>query len=178
VYAIAIIFFFVGYLIFQQYQISSANRYDATQTAQGNRITAEYQRQEKAATVPTQALLSQAISALSKRDINAEMTVLLQQQIQQWRQEIIANEEPILPASDPPSWSTSFWLAVTVGFGTTVVAVSVVGYLLPSNRSVFLIGDEKRRQERAQQLRANIKWVIIAGIAVTVISSFILSHLH
>jgi hypothetical protein len=176
--AIAIVFFFVGYLIFQQYQISSANRFDAVQAAQGDRITAEYQQQEETAAVPTQALLSQAKSALSKHDMSAEMTVLLQQQIQQWSQEIITNEEPVLPASDPPSWSTSYWLAVTVGLGTTLVAVSIFGYLvLPSNRSVFLIGDERRKQERAKQLRANIKWVIIAGIAISVISSFILSHL-
>ena len=177
-YAIAIISFFVGYLIFQQYQITYANRYDAAQAAQGNRITAAYQRQETAATVPTQALLSQAIKALSKHDLSAEMAVLLQQQIQQWRQEIISNEEPIVPTSDPPSWSTSYLLVVTVGFGTALAVASVVGYLvLPSNRSVFLIGDEKRRQERAKQLRANIKWVVIAGIAVSVISGFILSHL-
>jgi hypothetical protein len=39
------------------------------------------------------------------------------------------------------------------------------------NRSVFLIGDEKRRQERGKQLRANVKWVIIAGMAVSAASS-------
>jgi hypothetical protein len=177
--AIATVFFFLGYLAFQHYQITYANNYSAAQGAQNNRITASYRQREHAATVPNQALLSQATSALSKHDLRAEITVLLQEQIEQWRMDIIANEEPIVPASDPPAWSTSFWMAVMVGGTATLAAVGAIGYLvLPSNRSIFLIGDEKRRQERAKQLRANIKWVIIAGIAVSVISGFILSHLH
>jgi hypothetical protein len=177
-YAVAAVFLFLGYLGFQQYQISYANRFDAIQTATSNRANVVFRQKENAATIPTQTLLSQAVNALSKHDFGAEIGVLLQQQIAQWRQQIISREEPVITYSNPPSWSTSYWLAVAVGCAAAVAAVGVVGYLvLPSNNSVFLIGDEKRRQERAKQLRANVKWVIIGGIIVSVISGFILSHL-
>jgi hypothetical protein len=170
-YAVAAIFFFVGYLAFQQYQISYANSFNATQTTKTNRADAAYRQKENAAIVPTQTLLSQAVNALSKHDLSAEVGVLLQQQIEQWRQQIIFNEEPTIAPLRPPSWSISYWLAVAVGCATAAAAVGIVGYLvLPSSGSVFLIGDEKRRQERAKQLRANIKWVIIAGIIVSVVS--------
>jgi hypothetical protein len=178
-YAVAAIFLFLGYLGFQQYQISYANRFNATQTVKADRANAAVRQKENAAIIPTQTLLSQAESAVSKHDLSAEVAVLLQQQIEQWRQEIISNEEPVGPAPNPPSWSTSFWLALAVGCAIALAAVGLVGYLiLPSNRSVFLIGDEKRRQERAKQFRTNVKWVIIAGTAVSVISGLILSHLH
>lgn len=179
-YAVAVIFLFLGYLGFQQYQISYANRFTAAQTINDNRANTAFRQKENAATIPTQTLLSQAENALSKHDLGAEVAILLQEQIEQWRQEIISSsEEPVGPVSNPPSWSTSYWLAVTVGCATALAAAGIVGYLiLPSNRSVFLIGDEKRRQERAKQLRTNIKWVVIAGIAVSVISGFVLSHLR
>ena len=178
-YAVAAIFFFVGYLVFQQYQISSANSFNAAQTTKTNRAEAVYRKKENAAIVPTQTLLSQAESALSKHNLSAEIGVLLQQQVQQWRQQIIFNAEPIIPSQDPPSWSTSYWLAVAVGCATAAAAIGVVRYIvLPGSGSVFLIGDERRRQERSKQLRANIKWVIIAGSIVSVVTGFILSHLH
>lgn len=178
-YAVAAIVFFLAFIGFQQYQNSHVNSFNAAQTTKTNRADAAYRQKENAAIVPTQTLLSQAVNALSRHDLSAEIGVLLQQQIGQWRQQIVINEEPIIPASNPPSWSTSFWLALAVGCAAAAAAFGVVGYLvLPNSGSVFLIGDEKRRQERAKQLRTNIKWVIIGGIIVTVVSSFILSHLH
>ena len=177
-YAVAAIFFFIGLFGFQQYQNSYVNRFNAAQTAQVNRANAANRQKETAATIPEKTLLSQATNALSKHDLNAEIGVLLQQQIQQWRQDIIRSEEPTIPYPDPPSWSTSGWLDFAVGCVAAAAAVGFAGYLvLPSNASVFLIGDEKRRQERAKQLRTNIKWVIIAGLAVSIVGGFILSHL-
>src|ERR1017187_1067699 len=75
-YAVAAIFFFVGYLAFQQYQISYANSFNAAQTTKTNRADTAFRQKENAAIVPTQTLLSQAVDALSKHNINAEISVL------------------------------------------------------------------------------------------------------
>lgn len=177
-YAVAVISFFLVYLIFQQIQISHANSFNAAQTAKANRANAAFRQKENVATVPTQALLSQAMSALSRHDLSAEIGVLLQQQIAQWRQQIISSEEPIVTYPNPPSWSTSYWLAVAAGCVAAAAAVGFVRYLvLPGSGSVFLIGDEKRRQKRAGKRRTlimqGIGLALIVGIASSLIASFV-----
>ena len=177
-YAVAAIFFFIGFLGFQQYQNSHANSFNAAQTAKTNRVYASSQQKENAAVVPTQTLLSQAADALSKHDLSAEVGVLLQQQIEQWREQIIYTAEPIIPPQNPPSWSTSGWLAFGVGCVAAAAVAGFVGYVvLPGGGSVFLIGDEKRRQKRARKRRTligkGIVLTLILGIASSVIASFV-----
>jgi hypothetical protein len=177
-YAIAVVFFLVGYLAFQQYQISYANNFSTAQTSKTNRADAAYRQKENAAIVPTQTLLSQAENALSKHDLSAEIGVLLQQQIQQWRQQIIYTAEPVTPSQNPPSWSTSYWLAFAVGCAVAAAAAGVVRYLvLPGSGSVFLIGDEKRRQKRAKKRRTliikGIGLTLIVGIAASLLASLV-----
>jgi hypothetical protein len=166
-----LIFLLLGYFGFQQIQDSYINRFNAALATQDERLSAPYQ-QELSTT--TQRLLSQATSALSRHNLAAEVDFLVQQQIGQLRQQISAQQGAASADSTPPSWSTSFWLllavaaaAATVGFG--------IGYLLfPSNRSVFLIGDEKRRQDRADKRRkatVGIAITLILGVVSSIIAS-------
>jgi hypothetical protein len=178
-FSVVVIFFVLGYLGFQQYQNSYTNRFYAAQTAQADRTNAVYRQKQNSATIPTRTLLSQATNALSRHNLSAEIGVLLQQQIEQWRQQLITSEEPIIKYSNPPSWSTSYGLAFAIACAVAAAAAGVVAYLvLPNSGSIFLIGDEKRRQERAKQVRSNIKWVIIGGVIVSVVSSLIVEHLR
>jgi hypothetical protein len=175
-YAVAAIFFLVGFLGFQQYQNSYTNRYNAAQVARQIRAEAASQQAQNSVSVSPQSLLSQAKSALSKHNLSAEIGVLLQQQIGNWHQEIAFKPTPA--SSNPPSWSNSFWLPLAVGCAAAAAAYGAVGYVfLPDGGSVFLIGDEKRKQKRHEKFLANIKWVIFAGLLVCVLGGLILTHL-
>src|ERR1700677_377194 len=177
-YAVALIFLFVGYLAFQQHQISYANNFNAAQTNKVNMANTAYLEKDKAAIVPTQSLLSQAVNALSEHDLSAEIGALLQEQIQQWRQQVIYSAEPTVSTKNPPTWSTSYWLAVAVGCAAATLSVGIVRYLvIPGSGSVFLIGDGKQRQERSSKRRTliiqGIGLALIVGIAASLIASFV-----
>jgi hypothetical protein len=176
--AVAVIFFILGYFGFQQFQSNYANRFDAEQLSQSNRLTAPYLRELKAATPSSQELLAQAVNALSKKNLNAEISFLVGQQIAQLQQQVITNKESQVakPYSSLPSWASSFWLTVAAAGATAAMAVGI-GYLtLPSSQSVFLIGDEKYKQERADKRRENIKWSVIAAFVVSLATGIILLH--
>jgi len=180
---IAVVFFILSYLGFQQIQTSASNRFNAAQLAQASQSDTAT-RQELASTIAsTQRVLSQATSALSRHDHNAEVDFLVQQQIQQLRQQISSDKGSMASIGetpgnqDPPGWTTSGWLLLAVASATAAVAVGV-GYLVtPSSGSIFLIGDEKRRQDRADRRRTQIIWTIGGGFAVSVVASLFLTLL-
>jgi hypothetical protein len=181
---VAAVFFILGYLGFQQIQNSYANEFNARQMSQVSQSadTAD-QKQANAAVLSNQKLLSQATTALSRHDLNAEIDFLIQQQIRQLRQEIASDQATaaVTSSSDtpsdptPPLWSTSGWLLLAVA--CTMAAITVgFGYLvLPSNKSVFFIGDERRRQERANNRRTQLRWTIGGGFIVSIVSGLLLS---
>jgi hypothetical protein len=181
---VAVVFFILGYLGFLQIQNSYANDFNARHMAQvAQSSTAADQKQANTAVLSTQRLLSQATTALSRHDLNAEIDFLIQQQIGQLRQELTSDQamEAITSSSDtpsnptPPWWSTSGWLLLAVA---CVIAAITVGFgylVLPSNKSVFLIGDEKRRQDRANNRRTQLRWTIGGGFIVSIVSGLLLS---
>jgi hypothetical protein len=95
----------------------------------------------------------------------------------QWRQQIISNEESQAATNEsdsPPWWSTSNWLPIVVAIGTAVFLAFFMFLIFPSNSSVFLIGDEKGRQDRADKRRKYILGIgatLIVGIASSLIAS-------
>jgi hypothetical protein len=85
----AAVFFVLGYLGFQQIQNSYANDFNARYSAQVSQSSdAASLEQANTAIASTQRLLSQATTALSRHNLNAEVDFLIQQQIVQLRQEI------------------------------------------------------------------------------------------
>lgn len=115
--AIAVICLFLGYLGFQQIQESHVNRFNAAQLVQANRNAT---KELKTNALSIQGLLSQATDAVSEHNVAAEVGVLLDQYMEQWRQEIISDEQSQSTAqqsgsSTPPWWSTSFFFAAAGG---------------------------------------------------------------
>ena len=182
---IAVVFLICGYLGFQQIQNSYANNVTARYQAQVSQSSAATsQKQANAAILSTQSLLSQANTALSIHDLNAEVNFLVEQQISQLHQELAADKSmaSLTSSSDtssdsgtPPSWSTSGWLTLAVACAIAAIAVSFGYLVLPSSKSVFLIGDEKRRQERANNRRTQLRWTVGAGFIVSILSGLLLS---
>ncbi len=182
--AIAVVFFILGYSVFLHIQDSYTSRFNAAHTAQISRSAeAADQKQANAAILSTQRLLSQATTALSEHDLNAEIAFLVQQQIGQLRQEIASDQATaaLTSSSDipsdptPPWWSTSYWLLLVVACAATAVAVGIGYLVIPSSSSVFLIGDEKRRQKRADKFRTNMIWAVGVGFIVSIVSGLLLS---
>jgi hypothetical protein len=182
----AVVFFILGYLVFQQIQNSYANDFNARYTAQASQSSdAESLERVSTAILSTQGLLSQATTALSRHNLNAEVDFLVQQQISPLRQEIASDKASmtaLTSSSDasgdpgtPPSWSTSGWLVLAVALAMAAIAVGFGYLLLPSSKSVFFIGDEKRRQERINNRRTQIRWTIVGGFMVSIVSGLLLS---
>jgi hypothetical protein len=94
---VAAVFFILGYLGFQQIQNSYANEFNARQMSQVSQSadTAD-QKQANAAVLSNQKLLSQATTALSRHDLNAEIDFLIQQQIRQRQQSLVAVTRPAI----------------------------------------------------------------------------------
>jgi hypothetical protein len=90
---VAIVFLIVGYLGFQQIQNSYVNEFNARNMAQVSQ-SAEVASQKQANTLilSNQRLLSEATTALSRHDVNAEIGFLIQQQIGQLHQEITSEQ--------------------------------------------------------------------------------------
>jgi hypothetical protein len=178
---IGLIFLVVGYIGFEQFQNSYVNQHNAEQLSRTNRVDAPYARELKAVTPSNQKLLAEAISALSQHNLNAEVGVLLQQQVGELRQGLVSTEEEqafnAITYSASPWWSNSYWLVLAVAIATAAIAVGI-GYLtVPSSQSVFLIGDENRRQERAAKRRERIIWGVGATFILGVLSGLV-SSLH
>jgi hypothetical protein len=181
---VAIVFFILGYLGFQQIQESHVNEFNARQVAQVSQSAAiADQKQGNTAMLSSQRLLSQATTALSRHNLNAEIDALIQQQIGQLRQEITSDQEMAATSSisdtpsdpTPPWWSTSWWLLLAVACAMAAVTVGFGYLVLPSNKSVFFIGDEKRRQDRADIRRTQLRWTIGGGFIVSIVSGILLS---
>jgi hypothetical protein len=182
---VAAVFFVLGYLGFLQIQNSYANRFTASYQAQvSQNADATDQRQANAAILSVQSRLSQATTALSKHDLNAEVDFLIEQQIGQLRQELASDKSmaALTSSSDtssdpgtPPSWSTSGWLALAVACAMAAITVGFGYLVLPSSKSVFLIGDEKRRQDRANNRRTQLIWTIGGGFIVSIVSGLLLT---
>jgi hypothetical protein len=182
--AIAVVFFILGYSVFLHIQDSYTSRFNAEQTAQVSRsAVAADRKQGNADMLSIQRQLSQAAAALSKHDLNAEIDFLVQQRIGQLRQELTSDQAmaAITSSSDmpsdptPPWWSTSYWLLLAVACTAAAVAVGVGYLVISSSNSVFLIGDEKRRQKRADKFRTNMIWVVGVGFIVSIVSGLLLS---
>jgi hypothetical protein len=155
---LAVMFFFLGYFGFQQYQNNYVNELRAEQAAQAGRLTAPYQRELAAAAPSNQKLLSQALNALSKQIISDRESQVT---------------SPIYSA--PPWWSGSYWLVIAVSGAAAAIAVGIGYITIPSSGSVFLIGDEQRRQEQSDKRREHIRWGILVALVVGVASGFISS---
>ena len=169
-YVIAAIFFVLGYFVFQQYQSSAINKYDTAQGALAAQTSGQYQRELETS---TQELLSQATASFSKHNLVAEVGFLVQQQIGQLRQQLSAQDSKSSAASEPPPWATSYWLLLGVAIATAAVMVGYAYLALPANNSVFLIGDEKQRQDRADKRRTQIRWGIGVPLVLGIFSSVI-----
>jgi hypothetical protein len=181
---VAVVFFILGYLGFQQIQNSYANGFNARYQAQVSQsATVAAQKQANTAFLANQRLLSQATTALSRHDLDAEVDFLIQQKIGQLRQEIISDQATtaITGTSDTPSdptpawWSTSGWLLLAVACAVAAIPVGFGYLVLPSNKSVFFIGDEKRRQDRANNRRTQLRWTIGGGFIVSIVSGLLLT---
>lgn len=178
--AVAVVFFILGYLGFQQIQNSYTNEFNARQMARVSQSSAVASR---IAILSNQRLLSRAATALSRHDLNAEMDFLIQQQIDQLRQEITGDQSVVanigsseMPSDPtPPWWSTSGWLLLAVACAMAAIVVGFGYLVLPSSKSVFLIGDEKRRQDRANNRRMQLRWTIGGGFIVSIVSGLLLS---
>lgn len=174
-YGVAVAFFILGYFGFEAFQNSYANKIEAEQLVEANRIGAPT---ERALIQANQRLLTQAMSALSKHDLNAEVSILVQEQVTQLQEQVSTttgsqNVAPLLPVA--PWWSNSYWLVLAVASTAAVAAVGT-GYLaIASDRSVFLIGSEKTRQERGDRRREFIRKGIGGAVIVTVLSTLILN---
>jgi hypothetical protein len=176
---VALVCLALGYFGFQSFQSFYTNHFNAQHEAQAKKVAAPYQRELKAVEPSNHTLLNEATTALAKHNISSELGFLLEQQIIQLRQDVIfANENQTPVIADPavpPSWSRSFWLAVAVAVAFAGI-VTGIGYLvLPSDESVFLIGGEKRGQQRLSIRRERITWSIIVAFLVGVAASLVSS---
>ena len=176
----AAIFLFLGLFAFQQFQNTYANRYITEQSAKANQAQAPYQQKIEDFISSDQKLLDQATGALSKHDLSTEASLSLQLQMAQLRDQILHDEEDqavaYYPSYPTPSWwSTSYWLPLPVALATWAVAIGIGYLVLPSNSSVFLIGDEKRKQAKATKRRTQIIWGIGVAFVVGIASSLVAS---
>lgn len=180
---IAVVFFILGYLGFQHIQDSAVNRFNAAQLAHAGQSDTATRHQLSSAILYTQGLLSQATSALSRHNLTAEVDFLIQQQIGQLRQQIGSDKGSLAAIDynptnqDPPGWSTSGWLLLAVASATSAIAAGVGYLVVPSSTSVFLIGDEKRRQDRDDKRRTQMIWTIGAGFIVSIVAGLLLTLL-
>lgn len=180
---VAIVFFVLGYLGFQQIQGWSSDRFDAALVTQTRQSDAATRQQLSSVILSTQGLLSQATSALSRHNLNAEVDFLVQQQIRQLNQQITSDKGSVaaigeIPTNqNPPGWSTSGWLLLGVACAAAAVAAGIGYLVVPNSNSIFLIGDEKRRQDRLGKIRTNLIWTIGGGIIVSVVAGLLLSLL-
>lgn len=175
----AAVAFVVGYVVFQQIQTAQVNRLNAQYSAQSSRLTAPYSRQLNALNSSGKALLVQGENSVSKSDLKAEVGFLVQQQINLLRQQVISSNEGQATKADnypsSPWWSTSWWLLAAVA-STFAAFVAGIGYLvLPASASIFLIGDEVRRQAVIERRRDHIIWGLGAAAAVSLATGLILS---
>ena len=179
-WGVAALLAILGYFGFQAVQNSNENKFYAIQNAQEGRISAPYTHDLKALDSSTQALLSQSEAALARHNIQDEVAALLRQQIDSLQQQTIGNRENQATNrsyAQPPWWESSgiFLLIVTaaiVGIGTGIAHLVV-----PSNKSVFMVGDEKGRQKRADKLRHDFIWGILVALAISLAAGAILSKL-
>jgi hypothetical protein len=173
-------FLLLGLFVFQQIQDTYANHYVAVQSANANQAQASYQQKIEDNTFSDQKLLDQATGALSRHNLGTEAGLSLQLQIAQLRDQILHDEEdqavayyPSYPT--PPWWSTSFWLQLLAALATWALAIGIGYLVLPSSSSVFLIGDEKRKQAKADKRRTQIIWGIGVAFVVGIASSLVAS---
>jgi hypothetical protein len=178
--AAAAVAFVVGYIVFQQIQTAQVNRLNAQYSAQNSKVTAPYLRQMNALNSSDRALLGKGESSVSKSDLKAEVDFLAQQQINQLRQQVISsNENQATQAAKYPSspwWATSWWLLTAVASICAAFALGVSYLALPGRASVFLIGDEIRRQVVIERRQRAI-WGAGATIAGGVVSSIIFASI-
>jgi hypothetical protein len=182
--AVAVVFFILGYLGFQQIQNSYSNEIDANYMAQVSQSsTLADQKQANTELLSNQRLLAQATTALSMHNVDAEIAFLTQQQIGQLRLAITADQAMAVTTSStaapndptPPWWSTSWWILLAAACAMSAITVGFGYLVLPSNKSVFFIGDEKRRQDRANNRRTQLRWTIGGGFIVSVVSGLLLT---
>lgn len=172
----ACILLFIGLTGFQTIQNIYANHYNAVQLAQSDQAQVPYQQEIEDSIPSDQMLLTQATAAVSKHNLNTEAGLLLQLQIAQLRDQIIHNEEDQTAANypsypTPPWWTNAFWPQLVAALATWAAAIGIGYLVLPSQSSVFLIGDEKRKQDKADKRRTQIIWGIGVAFIVGIASS-------
>lgn len=176
---IAAIVFILGYFGLQTFQNDYTDRFNAQQSAKAEHLTRPYQQELQAAVPSNKSLLAEANRALSAHNVNEEIEFLVRQQADQLRQQIINVREGAVTAPiynpSPPWWSSSYWLVVGVSAVLALIAVGV-GYLtVPGDEGIFLIGDQRQRQERLNRRRERIVWGILVAFAIGVASGFVSS---
>ena len=125
-------------------------------------------------------LLSQEETALSGHNIDSKLNAILQQQIAQLQLEVINAKEgnittPIYSAT--PWWVDSYWLVIGVALISAAAAVGIGYLIISSDKSIFLIGDEKRRQVQASNRRERVVWGVVVAFVVSVVASLVAPHL-
>jgi len=180
----AVACFLIGYFGFQIFQNTYTGQVEARRQQAYVERSEPYTKQLAAANPSSQVLgeqVDQAKKALAQGDLRAEVSFLVQQQIEQLRQQIIEQQEQAV-AKYPygivaPWWASNWWAAVAVGVIASLFAAGIVYFLLPALGTTFMIGDEIVRQRRRSGRREKIIWGVgvafIVGIASGIIASLV-----